>query len=247
MNVSVDERLRYHPDPSDHDRRSTRKVDVRRKLIIERSDPAGKRLIDLGCSGGYFGFSLADIVKEYVGIDGDEVLISRNSAAAKQRNLANLSFRHAVITPSLVRSLPAADIALFLSVFHHILATSTAYGWNKQPDFDPLDILTALRERVEVLVFETGYPDEGFEWCARLPRMEPTPRAWVTTALRNAGFRYVEVVPTPQYQGLEGRVRQRISQAIDIRRSPRSLASRVASRLFNLDTRDGRDVFIARR
>ena len=126
----------------------------------------------------------------YIGVDADEIVIERNRSVAEQLPATNLEFRRAEITPSFVRSLGPIDIALFLSVFHHILATSRAYDWNRPSEFDPLDLLRALQERVDVLVFETGYPDEGFEWCERLPPMAPTPRAWVERVLRHAGFGY---------------------------------------------------------
>lgn len=247
MPVTLDERLNYHPDPNQQaGTRSKRKVDVRRHLIGERVNFSGKRVLDLGCSGGYFGFSLTDVVSSYLGVDADEAVIERNHNAARQRSLANLEFRRAAITPSFIRSLASVDIALFLSVFHHILATSDAYDWNRHSEFDPFDLLHALRERANVLVFETGYPDEGFEWCERLPPMTPTPRAWVVRALRETGFRHVEVIPASAGRSPADELRWRIALAMGCARHPRPLAGRIAARVLQVDSRDNRDLFIAR-
>jgi SAM-dependent methyltransferase len=244
--VTLDERLRYHPDPNPHKRtRSKRRVDGRCRIIEEQVDLSGKRLLDLGCSGGYFGFELARVVSSYLGVDADHAVIERNRNVAQQLSLTNLEFIRTTITPSFIRSLPPVDVALFLSVFHHILATSAAYEWNRPPDFDPFDLLRALRERAAVLVFETGYPDEGFEWCERLPPMTPTPRAWVKRVLRDAGFRYVKVIPASTYQGAMDGVRRCIARRLGYARHPRPLSGRIASHILRVDPRDNRDLFFA--
>lgn len=247
MPVTLHERLRYHPDPTRRGAlRSKRRVDGRCRLIRERVDLSGKRVVDLGCSGGYFGFEWATTVSSYLGVDADSALIERNRDAARQQSLVNLEFRHAVISPSFVRSLGRIDVALFLSVFHHILAASQAYEWNRSFAFDPFGLLPALQERVDVLVFETGYPDEGFEWCQRLPRMVPTPRAWVEERLREAGFPYVEIVPSSAYRGFTDALRRSVALGLGYSKHPRPLSGRVASRILRVDPRDGRDLFVAR-
>ena len=247
MPVTLEERLSYHPDPNlQAGSRSKRKVEARHRLIGGNVDFSGKRVLDLGCSGGYFGFALSGTVSSYLGVDADEAVIERNRNAAWQRSLVNLEFRSAAITPSFIRGLAPVDVALFLSVFHHILATSDAYDWNRPGEFDPFDLLRALRERAGVLVFETGYPDEGFEWCERLPPMTPTPRAWVMRALREAGFRHVEVIPAGTGRSFTERLRRRIALAMGYARHPRPLAGRIAARVLQVDSRDNRDLFIAR-
>lgn len=136
-------------------------MDARKEAILGLIDLKDKSLLDLGCSGGYFGFSLAKIVKSYKGIDGDAELITRNKEIAQRRGLHHLDFEHCQITPERIRYLPHFDVALFLSVFHHMLAVSQAYEWNQTNLWGPIEILVALADKVEVLVFETGYPGEG--------------------------------------------------------------------------------------
>ena len=60
MAVTLHERMNYHPDPERRrESGSKRQVEGRRGLIAERVDFSGKRVLDLGCSGAYFGFALA--------------------------------------------------------------------------------------------------------------------------------------------------------------------------------------------
>ena len=248
MSVTLDERMRYHPDPrGERESRSKRRVHARYRMIETRVPLTGKRVLDLGCSGGYFGFRMAGVVSNYIGVDADRAVIERNREVARQRALANLEFRQALIEPSYIRSLGQVDVALFLSVFHHILAASAAYAWNRGTgDLDGLDLLRAVNKRTDVLVFEMGYPDEGFEWCNRLPPMAPTPRAWVERTLHEAGFRHVEVIPAASMQRpLEGLCR-RVARALGYARHPRPLSGRIARRVLQVDSRDNRDLFVAR-
>jgi SAM-dependent methyltransferase len=246
--VTLNERMRYHPDPNRQEEApSKRRVDGRYRAIEERVELAGRRVLDLGCSGGYFGFRMADLVSGYVGVDADDAVIERNRHAARKRGLGNLEFRQSLITPSFVRSLVPVDVVLFLSVFHHMLATSVAYAWNQgAADFDAVELLRALNERTDVLVFETGYPDEGFEWCARLPPMTPTPRAWVERTLRDAGFRHIEVVPADSFRRPLDGLRRHIALALGYARHPRPLSGQIANRILQVDSRDNRDLFVAR-
>ena len=83
MQNTTDNRFQYHPDPEELLSRaslvrSRRRVDHRKAEIMEFVELRVKSLLDLGCSGGYFGFSLAETVKSYHGIDGDRELIVRN-------------------------------------------------------------------------------------------------------------------------------------------------------------------------
>lgn len=247
MSLPLEERIGYHPDPNQPTGgRSKRKVEARHRLIRGNVDFSGKRVLDLGCSGGYFGFALSDTVSSYLGVDGDEPVIERNRNVARQRSLVNVEFQSAAITPSYIRGQAPVDVALFLSVFHHMLGGSDAYDWNRPGEFDPFDLLRALRERADVLVFETGYPDEGYDWCDRLPPMTPTPRAWVVRTLREAGFRHVEVVPAGTGRSFTEGLRRSVARAMGYARHPRPLAGRIAAHVFQVDSRDNRDLFIAR-
>jgi len=214
---------------------------------MESVELQGKTLLDLGCSGGYFGFSLAATVKSYHGIDGDSELIDRNREVCQRRGIGHLSFEHGQITPDFIRQLPKFDVAFFLSVFHHILAVSEAYDWNEQSEWKPEEILSALADKVEVLVFETGYPTEGHEWCENLPPMLPTPKAWILKLLRTAGFDQVEIIPSPVHRGMRGRIRAWLGDRFNAQKPNSALLTRLVARTFHLDPRDRRDIFVARK
>ena len=47
----------------------------RLNLILENVDIKGKRILDLGCSGGYFTFNLSAKAKHVMGVDGDYEII----------------------------------------------------------------------------------------------------------------------------------------------------------------------------
>ena len=91
------------------------------------------------------------------------------------------------------------------------------------------------------------YPDEGHEWCGRLPRMLPTPQAWVDGMLHEAGFEQVEMIAAPGHRGFVGRLRAWLGKSYNARGVDRTLSTRIVRRIFGLDPRDGRDIFIARR
>ena len=250
MTTSVKDRLQYHPDPrvsaTGKAGASGRRVDNRR-VAIEGSVPvAGQSVIDFGCSGGYFGFAWSTKLSSYLGVDGDAAVIARNQAAADELRLPHLRFVHGNLTPSFVRGLPAADIGIFLSVFHHVLASSSAYDWNRTNDFDPFELLVAMREKVGTLVFETGYPDEGMDWCSRLPPMLPTPRRWVEQTLLNAGFSCVTCLSARSIHGDAGHVRSLLGRKLGVVEHAQRLSSRIAQRFLRYDPRDDRDVFVAR-
>lgn len=251
MTTSIKDRLSYHPDPlatasgSGHTGRSGRRVDNRRLAIESRLALDGRRMLDFGCSGGYFGFAWASRLANYTGIDGDAAVIARNIAAAEKLGLSNLSFHQGNLTPSLVNALPEADLGIFLSVFHHILASSSAYAWNSNNTFEPFELLRAIRGKVKTLIFETGYPDERLDWCNKLPPMEPTPRRWVDQQLKKAGFSRVTCVPSTDVHGMRGRVRSLIGRSLGLATHPQRLTSRVLQRVVHFDPRDDRDIYIA--
>ena len=77
--------------------------------------------------------------------------------------------------------------------------------------------------------------------------MLPTPQAWVKTLLYKAGFDQVEMISAPGHQGFFGRLRAQLGKSFNELSVDRTLSTRIVSRIFQLDPRDGRDIFIARR
>jgi len=245
MTQALEYRLNYHPsihEKTGFNRLSARKVRRRLQLITTQVDFKDKTVLDLGCSGGFFSFSLAKIAKHVVAIDGDKEIIERNILFLNQEKevFKNLEFRCATINPDLIQSLPNFDIVLFLSVFHHMLACSDAYGWNTESSRkDAFTTLAMIRDRANILIFELGGTEEGYDWSSKLPPMHPTSREWITKNIFDERFD-VQVIPSPMFSGIFGNIRAWITK----HSRKKQLFWRILRKVFKLDPRDARDIFI---
>jgi len=242
MSQSFSERKNYHPDPRARFRlHSLRRVDKRLRAITSHVDLKGKSILDLGCSGGYFSFRLSPTARYVLGIDADKKLVEQNQKIVVSRNFTNLEFRHATITPNLINSLPDFDVILFLSVFHHMLTASEAYEWNDtRRQQDAIITMVLIREKCKILVFEMGYPDEGYEWCTRLPVMSPNPERWIIHNIFGDRFEKIQVIHSPAYAHGWRHLGWMIARRINTQ----PLFTRIIRRIFGLDPRDNRDLFI---
>ena len=232
----------YHPTHRAGPWHSGRRVAGRLRTITDAVDFAQKSVLDLGCNGGYFSLALADQARQIVAIDGEAELIRLNIAKQADLGIANIEFQHALITPDLSAGMPEFDIVLFLSVFHHMLCASDAHDWNTETERTAaMAVVAALRDKARILVFEMGYPWEGYDWSPKLPPMDD-PCDWVEENIFGPGFE-VEILPPPAYQGPIGMLRE--AAAPTARRT--STAARFVRRSMRIDPRDGRHIFVGRR
>lgn len=193
MTQSLAERLNYHPDPRNPSR-SDRLVQPRLEFITSKVDLSDKVVLDLGCSGGLFSFELAKRARKVIAVDGDREIIARNQAIQKELGVMNLEFIHARIDAAFIRSLPPVDVTLLLSVYHHMLTSSEAYDWNAGATRQSAaEIIEAIHERTGAFVFEVGYPNEGYEWCGRLPDFGTDWDGWVLRTIFQGRYASVEV------------------------------------------------------
>jgi len=240
----LEQRLQYHPSPQAKHPWSMRKVDRRLDAILQHVDVEGKSVLDLGCSGGFFSFRLSRLARSVLAIDADAEIIERNREMTHRYNYYNIDFQCAKITPALIRTLPDSDVTLFLSVFHHMLTISDAYGWNDRfTQQEAFESLSLIRAKTQVLVFEMGYPDEGFEWCQRLPAMLPTPRDWIIKNVFDPSFRTIQIIESPSYTGIWGGIRERVARL----KTSTSIAAKITQHLFSIDPRDNRDIYLGNR
>jgi SAM-dependent methyltransferase len=138
----------------------------RAQVIAAQLTPLGPhlRIIDLGCSLGYFAFYFADRGVQAHGIDN----LPQNIAVAEVvQSINNLPARFTCAELSLdfVRSLPAGhyDAALILSVLHHITHQhGLAYT---------RELLAELIERIPTLILELAHRNESvsFPWRQSQP------------------------------------------------------------------------------
>lgn len=193
MSQPLLQRLNYHPDPR-YLAIADRKVAARLDLIKSKVDFKNKVVLDLGCSGGFFSFSLTKEAKKIIAIDGDPEIIERNKKIRKDLAIENIEFIQGTISRELIDNLEKIDVTLFLSVYHHMLAISDAYDWNQYLDANSRDaFIDALNCKTDVLIFEIGYPNEGYEWCNRLPSYEPNWDEYVKQSVFRGKYKNVEV------------------------------------------------------
>ena len=103
-----------------------------------------------------------------------------------------------------------------------------------------MSLIPAIANNTQNLVFEMGYPDEGYEWCSGLPPMFPSPQDWIVGMLSER-FSEVDIIQSSVYHGYFGKLRQLISE----HRFPIHILERVLRRLMAIDPRDARDIYIA--
>lgn len=241
-------KFRYHPDPTKPTAVFRRNVDGRLAAIVKYTEPQGKRVVDLGCSNGYFCYRLATSAARVIGLDRDGELVAGNRQVALQLGLSNVEFVEGSLTPELVRSeeLPPADVTLFLSVMQHIVAR--AHRANPSPGGEAavagaVELLRAIREKTKVLCFEMGEPGEAFGWARSLPpSMRKNPPEWIASRLLvPAGFTVAHSIVAPQWTGPRRMIYGTL-KALEAR----GLRPPGMSRLIKYDVRDGRTLFIAR-
>lgn len=122
-----------------------------------------------------------------------------------------------------------------------MLTSSDAYDWNgnetKNSAPHAIDAIAAVSKR---LVFEVGYPNEGFEWCARLPHYgEDWDKYVMQNILRD---NYESIVPmAPMFKGkiFENFMMKLISNNY---KEDSVWAQRIKS-IMNIDSRDHRRIY----
>jgi SAM-dependent methyltransferase len=206
MTQKLEYRLNYHPDFTGINQ-SDRKVKQRLDIILNSIDFKDKVVLDLGCSGGYFSFSLSKYAKKIIAVDADEEIIKKNKRIQSELGINNIEFICENIDSKLIENiLDPIDVVLFLSVFHHILSNSEAYDWNlNKTSFDGFGLIEKINSKTQNLFFEMGLPNEGYEWCGRLPFMGKNRNEWEEWIFKNI-FRdqYSKIIKIDDAKGHQG-------------------------------------------
>lgn len=112
MSQSLAERLDYHGlsgEGGGQDRKCQRRLD----LIKSNFNFENEVVLDIGCSGGFFTFALAQSAKRVIAIDGDMEVIQRNKQFQKSKGIENVEFIHSEITTDIIYEVGEVDITLF--------------------------------------------------------------------------------------------------------------------------------------
>lgn len=244
MGITVKSRESYHPTV-DNDGRfigGERDYYGRLRVIESEVDFTGKRVLDLGCSGGFFAFAIANKAASVTAVDGDQHMIEKNREAAKKVCCTKVEFICERITPEFLDSLPKYDVVLFLSVFHHMVANSAVYDWSDACEQDDAQrVLKAIRKLADVLIFEMGRPDEHFHWSDAVNVAVGEPRVWVPEHVFGPTYKSVKVLDGAGYQKWPFRWLPQLRELGFGSRFGRKL-----NRMIGIDQRDFREIYIGR-
>jgi 2-polyprenyl-3-methyl-5-hydroxy-6-metoxy-1,4-benzoquinol methylase len=158
-----------------------RPVTPRWELIAPRLPESGSAM-DIGSQHGWYVFMLAQHGLVSLGVDQHEPDVRLSQWLALYNGTSKASFIHLDVNPDSVKSLPAVDVVLCMSVFHH---------WARLHGLAHAEaIMQALADRCrDRMFFETGQPGESDrKWHDDLSFIQPTPEAWSSEFLQRLGF-----------------------------------------------------------
>lgn len=144
--------------------------------------------LDIGCNLGYFTFRMSERGGMCIGLDLGRNEISVARALAARHRVPNVAFCQYEVTADSAAALPAVDVVICLSVFHHWVRK---FGFSEARRV--MEVVAARATRY--LVFETGQHDEtGVAWADDLAFMGGDCDAWIQMFLKDLGFRRVHHV-----------------------------------------------------
>jgi len=226
-----------------------KKTDARLSGILENLDPSGKKILDLGCSNGYFCYELAKLGGMVTGVDKNQPVLSLNQKIGTFYNW-DVQFKNEFLDEVFFKQIPRYDAVLFLSVIHHIFNNSL-----KQPIDSCKKIISLLAQKTDLLIFEMGQSGEPFGWSRKLALMEPDPKQWILQNLfEGSGFANITVIEPPAFtQGRLALLRRwvwnlnRKWTVLPPRNYLRKLVAHFLVKIFIYDPRDTRYIFVARK
>jgi len=130
--------------------------------------------VDIGACEGYFSIELGAEGIPTIAIESHPGNVRTALLAVRRSGTRNVGVLAMAVTPENVRTLPAADCVLCLSIWHHFVRT---YG---------LAEATAMLEGIwrqtrKVMFFDTGETEMTPDY--ELPAMTPDPRSWLNDYL----------------------------------------------------------------
>ncbi|WP_217240994.1 hypothetical protein [Streptomyces sp. AC555_RSS877] len=131
--------------------------------------------MDVGANVGYFPIKLAGRGIPAVALDSDPKNVRTATTAVRRNHLDNVAVMSLELRADTLALLPTTDCTIVLSLWHHLVR---AEGFDTATH-----LLHELWARTgKVMFFDTG-EDEMPEWFG-LPRMVPTPDAWLSDYLQ---------------------------------------------------------------
>jgi hypothetical protein len=146
-------------------------------------------LLDIGCAEAWF---LRRAAAEFgcfgIGVEADDRRVLVGEVARIHDSIERVAVIKARLSPDDIRSLPACEIVICLSVLHHVMRVG---GMAAARDF--VSALASCARKA--LIFEMGTSDEAsLAWTSQLPDMPKGQEAFVRSLLLESGFANVRVV-----------------------------------------------------
>jgi hypothetical protein len=156
-----------------------------------------RTILDVGCAEGWFLRRAAEDFGCFgLGVDAEDRRVLTGEIARLHDGVERVAVMKARLTPAEIRTLPACDIVLCLSVVHHVMRQG---GRGAAEEF-----VQALATRArKALIFEMGTSEEKqLAWSSTLPEMPEGQEAFVRRLLEACGLREVRVIAsTPGLHG----------------------------------------------
>ncbi|WP_406276253.1 hypothetical protein OHT93_31865 [Streptomyces sp. NBC_00191] len=141
--------------------------------VIERLGV--KSAMDVGANVGYFPIMLASRGVPSVALESVPKYVRTTTTAVRRNQLDNVAVMELELRPDTLDLLPVTDCTILLSVWHHLVR------------HQGLDTATHLLQQLwartgKVMFFDSG--EDEMPESYGLPRMLPTPDAWLTEYLQ---------------------------------------------------------------
>lgn len=167
----------YQPVPGMRVRKAKRSVGTGSRWAA--MEPVVERLgvesaMDVGANVGFFPIKLAQRGIPSVAVEADPKCVRTAMTAVRRNGLDTVAVMELELRPDTLALLPATDCTLLLSLWHHLV---------RELGLDAAtDLLRGLWTRTgKVLFFDSG--EDEMPESFGLPRMLPTPDAWLTEYL----------------------------------------------------------------
>lgn len=188
----------YHPDFFDVDSKGSVRKCLDRFVLIKPFVEKGSKLLDIGCSEGYFSFSFAYHCGLVVGIDNSQELIDENNKVAVQHGVPNISFF--VDDVGTLFKNPQGEkhhTILYMSCHHHVIQK---YGFEEASA-----LIENISKSGEQMFFDMGQKDEGcvgYKWWEALPEVASC-EDWVHNyLLMNTVYKNVDCIGSSKVHGV---------------------------------------------
>ena len=156
------------------------------KAILEKYE--AKNIVDVGCAEGWFVRLVANQLGCFaIGLELDNIRVIQGEIARLHDNESNYAMVKMNVTPELIAKIPHFDVALCLSVIHHVIKVRGMEEARKL-------IYALSRKTNKAIIFEIGFTQELMQYAKYLPGTPQDRTAFAKSFLESSGFTNVQKV-----------------------------------------------------